>query len=193
MTPKQAVFDAVDSPSPALIDKCVHCGFCLPSCPTYILWGEEMDSPRGRIYLMKAGLEGRADMTSSFVKHFDACLGLHGVCDGLSVRCAVRSADRANPGANRATPPTGTGRSTLPQRVVQHPSALRDVSACCSFPGVFRWCGGGVRPVGDCEPAAASRALANEAGASRLVGGSDAACRCKDTRLRPAAQLKAGL
>jgi glycolate oxidase iron-sulfur subunit len=75
MTPKQAVFDAVDSPSPALIDKCVHCGFCLPSCPTYVLWGEEMDSPRGRIYLMKAGLEGRADMTSSFVKHFDACLG----------------------------------------------------------------------------------------------------------------------
>jgi glycolate oxidase iron-sulfur subunit len=75
MTAKQAIFDAVDSPSPALIDKCVHCGFCLPSCPTYILWSEEMDSPRGRIYLMKAGLEGRADMTSSFVKHFDACLG----------------------------------------------------------------------------------------------------------------------
>ncbi len=75
MTPKQAVFDAVDSPSRALIDKCVHCGFCLPSCPTYLLWGEEMDSPRGRIYLMKAGLEGRTEMTSSFVKHFDACLG----------------------------------------------------------------------------------------------------------------------
>jgi glycolate oxidase iron-sulfur subunit len=75
MTAKQAMFDAVDRPSPALIDKCVHCGFCLPSCPTYLLWGEEMDSPRGRIYLMKAGLEGRTDMTSSFVKHFDACLG----------------------------------------------------------------------------------------------------------------------
>src|SRR5262245_46720770 len=75
MTAKQAVFDVVDRPSPALIDKCVHCGFCLPSCPTYLLWGEEMDSPRGRIYLMKAGLEGRTNMTSSFVKHFDACLG----------------------------------------------------------------------------------------------------------------------
>jgi glycolate oxidase iron-sulfur subunit len=40
-----------------------------------VLWGEEMDSPRGRIYLMKAGLEGRAEMTSSFVQHFDRCLG----------------------------------------------------------------------------------------------------------------------
>jgi glycolate oxidase iron-sulfur subunit len=64
-----------DSPSPALIDKCVHCGFCLPTCPTYLLWGEEMDSPRGRIYLMKANIEGRAEMTASFVEHFDRCLG----------------------------------------------------------------------------------------------------------------------
>ena len=68
-------FDANHPPDPALIDKCVHCGFCLPSCPTYVLWGEEMDSPRGRIYLMKAGLEGRTGMTPAFVNHFDACLG----------------------------------------------------------------------------------------------------------------------
>ena len=71
----QAAFDGVDAPSSALIDTCVHCGFCLPTCPTYLLWGEEMDSPRGRIYLMKAGVEGRAEMTSSFVQHFDRCLG----------------------------------------------------------------------------------------------------------------------
>ena len=73
--PVGVAFDAIHPPDPALIDKCVHCGFCLPTCPTYLLWGEEMDSPRGRIYLMKAGLEGRTEMTSSFVKHFDACLG----------------------------------------------------------------------------------------------------------------------
>jgi glycolate oxidase iron-sulfur subunit len=68
-------FDTNHAPDPALIDKCVHCGFCLPSCPTYVLWGEEMDSPRGRIYLMKSGLEGRAGLTPAFVRHFDACLG----------------------------------------------------------------------------------------------------------------------
>ncbi|MEO8256405.1 MAG: glycolate oxidase subunit GlcF [Acidobacteriota bacterium] len=65
----------MDAPPAALIDKCVHCGFCLPTCPTYLLWGEEMDSPRGRIYLMKAAIEGRTAITPSFVEHFDACLG----------------------------------------------------------------------------------------------------------------------
>jgi glycolate oxidase iron-sulfur subunit len=73
-TPSRA-FQEPDAPPPALIDTCVHCGFCLPTCPTYVLWGEEMDSPRGRIYLMKAGVEGRAEMAPSFVQHFDRCLG----------------------------------------------------------------------------------------------------------------------
>jgi len=68
-------FDEHHPPARELIDDCVHCGFCLPTCPTYLLWGEEMDSPRGRIYLIKAGLEGRAEMTPSFVQHFDQCLG----------------------------------------------------------------------------------------------------------------------
>jgi glycolate dehydrogenase iron-sulfur subunit len=68
-------FSGPDQPSMALIDACVHCGFCLPTCPTYVLWNEEMDTPRGRVYLMKAGLEGRVAMTPTFVGHFDACLG----------------------------------------------------------------------------------------------------------------------
>jgi glycolate oxidase iron-sulfur subunit len=70
-----AAFDGDHPPSRKLIDACVHCGFCLPTCPTYALWGEEMDSPRGRLYLMKAALEGRTAMVPSFVEHFDACLG----------------------------------------------------------------------------------------------------------------------
>jgi glycolate oxidase iron-sulfur subunit len=68
-------FEGPDAPPLALIDTCVHCGFCLPTCPTYVLWGEEMDSPRGRVYLMKAGVDGRAELTSAFVQHFDRCLG----------------------------------------------------------------------------------------------------------------------
>jgi glycolate oxidase iron-sulfur subunit len=62
-------------PDRKLIDECVHCGFCLPACPTYQSWGQEMDSPRGRIYLMKAVTEGRAPLSASVVQHFDRCLG----------------------------------------------------------------------------------------------------------------------
>ncbi|MFI5934479.1 (Fe-S)-binding protein [Actinoplanes sp. NPDC051494] len=57
-----------------LADDCVHCGFCLPTCPTYTLWGEEPDSPRGRIHLMKLTLEGEP-MAGSTVRHIDNCLG----------------------------------------------------------------------------------------------------------------------
>ncbi len=67
-------FDEHRPPDAALVGDCVHCGFCLPTCPTYVLWGEEMDSPRGRIYLMKQGLEGEP-MTDSMVQHWDRCLG----------------------------------------------------------------------------------------------------------------------
>src|SRR6478672_10588944 len=53
---------------------CVHCGFCLPACPTYQLWAEEMDSPRGRIYLVNQLLDG-AELTPAAAEHFDRCLG----------------------------------------------------------------------------------------------------------------------
>ncbi|MBR8743491.1 (Fe-S)-binding protein [Nocardiopsis sp. MG754419] len=57
-----------------LLDDCVHCGFCLPTCPTNVLWGEEMDSPRGRIHLMSQMHEEDV-LTETAVGHFDNCLG----------------------------------------------------------------------------------------------------------------------
>ncbi|MCY7364520.1 MAG: 4Fe-4S dicluster domain-containing protein [Frankiaceae bacterium] len=69
------VFDVLHPPSGELIDDCVHCGFCLPTCPTYLLEGNETNSPRGRIYLMKMGKAGEVPMDEEFVGNFDACLG----------------------------------------------------------------------------------------------------------------------
>ncbi len=60
---------------PELIDDCVHCGFCLPTCPTYSLWHEEMDSPRGRIHLMGALADGSIELNDTVTEHFDRCLG----------------------------------------------------------------------------------------------------------------------
>ncbi|MFQ5830545.1 MAG: (Fe-S)-binding protein [Candidatus Methylomirabilia bacterium] len=72
---KVGAFDLRDPPDVDGIRTCVHCGICLPQCPTYRLLGEEMDSPRGRIYLMRAALEGRVAMSETFTRHLDLCLG----------------------------------------------------------------------------------------------------------------------
>ena len=68
-------FDDIDRPTAELIEDCVHCGFCLAACPTYRETGNELDSPRGRIYLMKSASEGKIPMEGSLVKHLDLCLG----------------------------------------------------------------------------------------------------------------------
>jgi glycolate oxidase iron-sulfur subunit len=62
-------------PERGLLDACVHCGFCLPTCPTYVLWGEEMDSPRGRILLMDLADKGELGLDATTVRHWDSCLG----------------------------------------------------------------------------------------------------------------------
>jgi glycolate oxidase iron-sulfur subunit len=72
---RNGAFDEQSPPSAELINQCVHCGFCLATCPTYALWGEEMDSPRGRIYLMKLALQGEVNLDNTFVNHMDNCLG----------------------------------------------------------------------------------------------------------------------
>ena len=66
--------DPATAVSEAVIRKCVHCGFCTATCPTYVLLGDELDSPRGRIYLIKNMLEGDHEPTPEIVKHVDRCL-----------------------------------------------------------------------------------------------------------------------
>ncbi|HAJ61588.1 MAG TPA: glycolate oxidase [Cyanobacteria bacterium UBA8543] len=68
-------FDSQHPPEQKLIDTCVHCGFCLSTCPSYRVIGKEMDSPRGRIYLMNAINNGEAPLAEGTVQHFDSCLG----------------------------------------------------------------------------------------------------------------------
>ncbi|HEU0120563.1 MAG TPA: (Fe-S)-binding protein [Bryobacteraceae bacterium] len=84
--------DVSDSPAPALtqigantdapqrkdLDKCVHCGLCLNSCPTYRELGVEMDSPRGRIYQMVQVAEGKAAITDTYIEHMELCLACRG-------------------------------------------------------------------------------------------------------------------
>ncbi len=66
---------ALDAPDRDLLSRCVHCGFCLPTCPTYAVLGVEMDSPRGRIRLMQGVLDGRIDAASDgFATHISRCL-----------------------------------------------------------------------------------------------------------------------
>ena len=62
-------------PEMDLIRDCVHCGFCLPTCPSYAVFEEEMDSPRGRILLMRIGHEEGESISPEMATHFDRCLG----------------------------------------------------------------------------------------------------------------------
>ena len=96
----------------AAASDCVHCGFCLPACPTYQLWGEEMDSPRGRIHLMSQILDG-APVSDAALTHLDRCLG----CMACVPACPSGvHYDRLIEGARAwtddpAQPPAGAARS----------------------------------------------------------------------------------
>src|SRR5829696_9522401 len=66
--------DPAMASSETILRTCVHCGFCTATCPTYVLLGDELDSPRGRIYLIKEMLEKNRPPTREVVKHIDRCL-----------------------------------------------------------------------------------------------------------------------
>ncbi len=99
--------------------ECIHCGFCLPTCPTYVLTGDENDSPRGRIYLMKSVADGRLAVGPEIRKHLEFCLD----CRACETACpsGVKYARLVEPfkiELIRKTPP-GKGFGTL-QKVVLH-------------------------------------------------------------------------
>ena len=113
-----------------LIGDCVHCGFCLPACPTYRSWGDEPDSPRGRIDLMKGLAEGTLDLNASVVGHLDACLG----CMGCVTACpsGVRydlliEATRARVEREYERPPADRGFREFIFALLPYPGRLRVV------------------------------------------------------------------
>ena len=138
------------APLEPLIDTCVHCGFCLPTCPSYLVLGQEMDSPRGRIYVMKAGVDGRTTMNAGIVRHFDTCLG----CMACETACpsGVRYAPLIE--ETRAAIEHHHRRSLgerifrdLLFRVLPYPDRLRPlakplrlVNLLRRFPGSWRFC-----------------------------------------------------
>ncbi|MDE2058847.1 MAG: 4Fe-4S dicluster domain-containing protein [candidate division NC10 bacterium] len=76
-------FDQLDPPDPELFLDCIHCGFCLSTCPTYLALGNEMDSPRGRLYLIRTASEGKIGVSDNFAKHMDLCL----LCRACETAC----------------------------------------------------------------------------------------------------------
>ena len=109
-----AGFSGADVPAEADMYRCVHCGLCLSACPTYVVTGLEMESPRGRIALMKAVNEGRVGISDRIVSHWEACLNCR-ACEAVCpsgvpygrmmerTRAQVKARGRQSDGIKRMT------------------------------------------------------------------------------------------
>ncbi|HSE92103.1 MAG TPA: 4Fe-4S dicluster domain-containing protein, partial [Methylomirabilota bacterium] len=115
------------------VNQCVHCGLCLPYCPTFSELGTEMDSPRGRIFLIKSLAEGRVALSDSVVDHLSLCLDCRacetacpaGVPYGRLIEAAKAEIERQRPGSllRRAFRRANFGM------LLGHPAALRAAAA----------------------------------------------------------------
>ena len=114
VTSPTGVFDAHHPPSSDLLADCVHCGFCLPACPTYALWGRETDSPRGRLYLMRVGAGGSGPAGRRLHAPHRHLSRLHGLRHGVPVGRPVRAAHRGHARPEGAPERTDRGRSVVP-------------------------------------------------------------------------------
>jgi glycolate oxidase iron-sulfur subunit len=123
-------FAGPDIPSAADLANCIHCGFCLPYCPTYVATGQELESPRGRLHLISGIREGRIDATPRALEHLDLCLQ----CRACETACPsavpygrimedARAAIMANPPAVR--PRAWTLRAMVLRHVLARPRVLR--------------------------------------------------------------------
>lgn len=118
-------FTGPDAPAESELYKCVHCGFCLQACPTYVETGLEAESPRGRIALMKAVNEGRIGITDSVISHWDLCIQCRacevacpsGVPYGNLIEATMQQvASRRKPGIISRTVASLTLNQTLPNQ-----------------------------------------------------------------------------
>jgi glycolate oxidase iron-sulfur subunit len=124
--------DPATAEAEAVIRTCVHCGFCLATCPTYALLGDELDSPRGRIYLIKDMLENQRAPTAQVVKHVDrclSCLSCMTTCpSGVDYRKLVDHA-RAYIEANHERPLADRTIRAMLAWVLPHPARFRLAAA----------------------------------------------------------------
>ena len=164
----------IHPPDPDLIKDCVHCGFCLPTCPSYAVFEDEMDSPRGRIVLMRIGHEEASEISPEMVTHFDRCLG----CMACVTAC-----------------PSGVQYDKLIERVrpqIEHSEARswqerayrKAIFAVFTHPGTAAGAGAGRQARPEAGAAGAERAAEVDALARARQG--DAIARSRSTRRRKA-------
>jgi glycolate oxidase iron-sulfur subunit len=118
--------------------QCIHCGFCLPTCPTYAVLGTEMDSPRGRIYQMQAVAEGRMAVSADFVEHMYCCLGCR-ACEtacpsGVQFGKLIEAArEQIQLEADQAEPLAEIAPLSLSQAEMHTPSASEQAGTTATF------------------------------------------------------------